>query len=220
MQQAVSGLTSTPADMFQGSGQQFTTMGKPISFLFTPLLTGACLGFEYYADPSDPTGGFITWQVAGSPSVRMGAAAVGPDTDPTVGSGVGQRLIPVEPMVRILPLLAALPIIDIDILQAIILNLGISTNWQTIDLTTMEFPAEMLVDYVRVYQRKGQTNIGCDPKGFPTSDYINRHYDSYTNPNLTMWNYQKPKNGLVSLLSLSCLDVYSNFDMLQYEGGC
>lgn len=56
-------------------------------------------GFEYYSDPSDPTGGFITWQVDGSPSVRMGAAAVGPDTDPTVGSGVGQRLIPVEPMV-------------------------------------------------------------------------------------------------------------------------
>lgn len=62
----------------------------------------------------------------------------------------------------------------------------------------MEFPAEMLIDYVRVYQRKGQTNIGCDPKGFPTMDYINRHYDSYSNPNLTLWNYPKPKNGLVS----------------------
>lgn len=30
----------------------------------------------------------------------MGAGAVAPDTDPTAGSGVGQRLIPVEPMVR------------------------------------------------------------------------------------------------------------------------
>lgn len=28
VQQAVSGLTATPADMFQGSGQTFTTMGK------------------------------------------------------------------------------------------------------------------------------------------------------------------------------------------------
>jgi beta-glucan synthesis-associated protein KRE6 len=43
----------------------------------------------------------------------------------------------------------------------------------------MEFPAEMLVDYVRVYQRKEQTNIGCDPPGYPTADYINRHPDTY-----------------------------------------
>ena len=43
----------------------------------------------------------------------------------------------------------------------------------------MIFPAEMLVDYVRVYQRKGQTNIGCDPPGYPTLDYINRHPDTY-----------------------------------------
>ena len=56
----------------------------------------------------------------------------------------------------------------------------------------------MLIDYVRVYQRKGQTNIGCDPKGFPTADYINRHLDSYSNPNLTLWNYPKPKNSQVS----------------------
>jgi hypothetical protein len=33
-------------------------------------------------------------------------------------------------------------------------------NWQTIDLTMMMFPAEMLVDYVRV---KGSTNVGCKP---------------------------------------------------------
>jgi len=124
-----------------------------------------------------PAGGFITWQSAGQQTVRLGAAAVGPDTDPVVGTGVGQRLIPVEPM-------------------SIVLNLGISAGWQTIDLTTMEFPAEMLIDYVRVYQRKGQTNIGCDPKNFPTADYIQRHIDSYSNPNLTAWNYPKPKNGL------------------------
>jgi beta-glucanase (GH16 family) len=160
VQQAVSALTELPSDMFQGSGQVFTT-----------------LGFEYWSDPSDPTGGFITWQSAGQQSARLGATAVGPDTDPVTGSGVGQRLIPVEPM-------------------AIVLNLGISANWQTIDVTTMEFPSEMLIDYVRVYQRKGHTNIGCDPKDFPTADYIQRHIDSYSNPNLTAWNYPKPKNGL------------------------
>ena len=37
----------------------------------------------------------------GSPTARMGASAVGPDQDPTVGSGVRQRIIPVEPLVRV-----------------------------------------------------------------------------------------------------------------------
>jgi hypothetical protein len=53
-------------------------------------------------------------------------------------------------------------------------------NWQTIDLTTMVFPAEMLVDYVRVYQRDGETNIGCNPPDYPTTDYINQHYAAYS----------------------------------------
>lgn len=52
-------------------------------------------------------------------------------------------------------------------------------NWQTIDLSTMIFPAEFLIDYVRVYQRKGATNVGCDPPGYPTKDYIDRHEDAY-----------------------------------------
>jgi hypothetical protein len=52
-------------------------------------------------------------------------------------------------------------------------------NWQTIDTTTMLFPAEMLVDYVRVYQRQGSTNIGCNPKAYPTADYITNHLEAY-----------------------------------------
>lgn len=44
----------------------------------------------------------------------------------------------------------------------------------------MTFPAEMLVDYVRVYQREGNTNIGCDPPDYPTADYISNHYEAYT----------------------------------------
>lgn len=43
----------------------------------------------------------------------------------------------------------------------------------------MTFPAEMLIDYVRVYQRKGYENIGCDPQDYPTMDYINRHPVAY-----------------------------------------
>ncbi|KAJ6515518.1 beta-glucan synthesis-associated [Mycena sanguinolenta] len=161
VQQALSALTDVPATGFQGSGKQLITYG-----------------FEYWSDPSDPTSGFITWQVNGTESARMGAAAVGPDQGDG-GSGVGQRLIPVEPM-------------------SIVLNLGISSNWQTIDLTTMVFPAEMLVDYVRVYQRDGETNIGCDPPDYPTADYITNHYAAYSNPNLTQWQWDKPKNSLYS----------------------
>ncbi len=43
----------------------------------------------------------------------------------------------------------------------------------------MTFPTEMLVDYVRVYQRKDSVNIGCDPKDYPTMDYISRHAEAF-----------------------------------------
>ncbi|KIP01971.1 glycoside hydrolase family 16 protein [Phlebiopsis gigantea 11061_1 CR5-6] len=158
VQQAISSLTNLPDDMFQGSGQVFTT-----------------LGFEYWSDPSNPGDGFITWQTDGQPSYRLGAAAVGPDQGDG-GSMVGQRRISEEPM-------------------SIILNLGMSSNWQTIDLSTMEFPATMQVDYVRVYQRKDQTNVGCNPSRYPTTDYINNHMEAYANPNLTFWSDSKPGLG-------------------------
>jgi len=87
--------------------------------------------------------------------------------------------------------------------MSIVLNLGMSPNWQTIDLTTMTFPSEMLVDYVRVYQRDGYMNVGCDPPEYPTADYINRHHQAYSNPQLLTWssgsagaNYSFPKNRL------------------------
>ena len=56
-------------------------------------------GFEYFANPKSREEGFITWQMDGQQTIRMGAGAVGPDQGPD-GSGVGQRLIPEEPMVR------------------------------------------------------------------------------------------------------------------------
>ena len=58
-----------------------------------------CAGFEYFANPKSRSDGFITWQMNGKPTVKMGAGAVGPDQGPD-GSGVGARLIPEEPMVR------------------------------------------------------------------------------------------------------------------------
>ena len=44
----------------------------------------------------------------------------------------------------------------------------------------MIFPAIMQVDYVRVYQRAGQTNIGCDPPDYPTKKYIDDHPEAYS----------------------------------------
>ncbi|KAG6855509.1 hypothetical protein H0H87_001844 [Tephrocybe sp. NHM501043] len=152
VQQAVSGIVSLRDDMFQGS-------------------------FEYNSDPNNPSDGYIIWQVDGVQSHRMGAAAVSPDQGPT-GSGVGQRLIPVEPM-------------------SIVLNLGMSQNWQNIDFSTLTFPAEFLIDYVRVYQRRGAQNVGCNPKDYPTKEYIDNHSEAYTNANTTTWNWEKPKNSRV-----------------------
>lgn len=44
----------------------------------------------------------------------------------------------------------------------------------------MVFPTEMLVDSVRVYQRDGETNVGCNPPDYPTQDYINNHTIRYS----------------------------------------
>ncbi|THH03311.1 hypothetical protein EW145_g6360 [Phellinidium pouzarii] len=83
----------------------------------------------------------------------------------------------------------------------IIMNFGMSTNFATVELDALPFPATMLVDYVRVYQKKGSKNIGCDPEDFPTADYINTYIEAYTNPNLTTWHddfkQPVPKNSLV-----------------------
>lgn len=57
--------------------------------------------------------------------------------------------------------------------QYIIMQFGMSTNFATVETELLPFPATMLVDYVRVYQKKDQKNVGCDPTDFPTADYIN-----------------------------------------------
>ena len=82
LQQAVSGLTDLPTDIFNGSGGNYYTFG-----------------FEYWTDPANPDQGFITWQSEGQQTLHMGADAVNSDPLPD-GSGVSRRLIPEEPMVR------------------------------------------------------------------------------------------------------------------------
>jgi hypothetical protein len=62
-----------------------------------------------------------------------------------------------------------------------------SNGFQTVDLAHLAFPNEMLVDYVRVYQRPGVGYLGCDPADRPTAAYIANHQDAYQNPNYTTW---------------------------------
>ena len=90
------------------------------------------------------------------------------------------------------------------------------------DVSTLLFPAELKIDYVRVYQKKGSTNVGCDPKNYPTADYINNHLDAYQSKllivssaslyvltriaidvNMSTWKWTKPKNSLVCLNPLT-----------------
>ena len=115
--------------------------------------------------------------VNGNPSRRIGADPMGPDQGPD-SSGVGRRIIPEEPIVVTgggPPLTFAHRLF-----QALVLNLGISLGWQHVNVTTTTFPTEMLIDYVRIYQRKGQENVGCSPDDYPTVDYVNNHMDAYT----------------------------------------
>ena len=53
------------------------------------------------------------------------------------------------------------------------MNLGMAYNFQKPDFKHLTFPAKMLVDYVRVYQRPGvKDGLTCDPPNRPTAKYI------------------------------------------------
>ncbi|KAN0060009.1 hypothetical protein ACQY0O_007982 [Thecaphora frezii] len=125
-------------------------------------------GFEY--EPGYD--GYIEWISDGQPAWRLHAAAL--DADPKVK--ISARPIPQEPLY-------------------LILNLGISQNFGTPDWRKLRWPAIMSVDWVRVYQPEGKTNVGCDPPDFPTADYINRHLEAYTNANLTVWGNTPEEGG-------------------------
>ncbi|PLW11627.1 hypothetical protein PCANC_05828 [Puccinia coronata f. sp. avenae] len=129
-------------------------------------------GYEYTTGPK----GSITWSAGDTATWSMSPSAVGPNTV----TQISQRVVSEEPMY-------------------IILNLAISEAFETVDAANLPFPSRLLVDYVRVYQKKGQENVGCSPKDFPTESYINEHLNAYTNPNLTTWSqagYTFPANSL------------------------
>lgn len=134
-------------------------------------------GAQYTPDWNGNGQGSVTWFVDEKQSWTVRGSAIGPDAR----IDIGQRLIPVEPM-------------------TIIMNLGMSNGFQTIRWPTLNFPATMKVDYVRVYQPDGQEDrVSCDPADHPTANYIKNHPDIYANPNLTVYPREKygwPKNRL------------------------
>lgn len=136
--------------------------------------TQTTYGFEY----TPGADGHITWAINETATWTINADAMGPNAE----ADIGQRLIAEEPM-------------------AIVMNLAISTKFQEPLYQLLTFPVTFRIDYVRVWQKEGQENVGCDPKDFPTSDYINNHPDIYNNPNITVFtesNYTKPRNSLAA----------------------
>ncbi|KAA1471584.1 beta-glucan synthesis-associated [Dentipellis sp. KUC8613] len=118
-------------------------------------------GLEYVPGFDDA---YMTWIANNQTAWTLYASGVGADER----VNIGPRAIPQEPMY-------------------IIMNLGMSTAFGIVDTDNLTFPSIMRVDYVRVYQHPDNINVGCNPKDFPTTDYINQYMEAYTNPNLTTW---------------------------------
>ena len=116
---------------------------------------------------------YITWSIDHEPVATINASALRPNP----GTEVGQRTISREPMY-------------------VIMNLGISESFTWVNWPELkkDFPAQMRVDYVRVYQDKDRMSVSCSPPDMPTADYIRKHAEVYTNANLTTWNGQ-PEDG-------------------------
>ncbi|KAJ7182667.1 beta-glucan synthesis-associated protein [Mycena crocata] len=134
-------------------------------------LGGGCMsvyGFEYKPGFDDS---YISWITDNKLAWTINGAGMAADPQTEIGA----RPVPQEPMY-------------------ILANLGMSTNFGTVDLEHLTFPTVLSLDYVRVYQYADQINIGCDPPGFPTAAYINTYIEAYSNPNFTTWvdDYKQP----------------------------
>ncbi|KIM32090.1 glycoside hydrolase family 16 protein [Serendipita vermifera MAFF 305830] len=123
----------------------------------------AVYGFQYKPGYQSDNA-FVTWINDNKLAWTLHGGGMG--ADPI--AKISERVIPTEPMY-------------------IIMNLGMSPGFSSID-AILPLPATMSVDYIRVYQYPDAINYGCDPPNFPTSSYINRFIEAYTNPNLTTWS--------------------------------
>jgi beta-glucanase (GH16 family) len=123
--------------------------------------------FEYV--PGEGKDAFISWKIGDQTMFMLDGRAIGPN------GNIKARQVSEEPM-------------------SLILNLGVSNSWTWIDWEHMKFPAVMRIDYVRWYQKKGETMVTCDPPGFETTKYIKDHINAYTNPNFTVSSIHSKQN--------------------------
>ena len=122
-------------------------------------------GYQVYAFEYTPGSSVdLTWIVRYKNTWHLDAKALGPN------GNINQRVIPMEPM-------------------AIIMNLGMSTGFSSINFTGIAplLPATMRFDYIRIYQPSGSKSVTCDPSGYETTEYIADHDAAYANYNLTSW---------------------------------
>ncbi|PSK36095.1 hypothetical protein B9Z65_5910 [Elsinoe australis] len=134
-------------------------------------------GYQKYSFDYKPgADGYVMFYVGDTPTFYIDGKSTGPN------GNVAQRVMPEEPM-------------------ALVSNFGMSPGFSAINFTGIEslLPATMRFDYIRIYQDE-DGELTCDPKGYPTTDYIEKHREPYDNANLTRWSqtgYSWPKNALV-----------------------
>lgn len=132
-------------------------------------------GFDY--KPGSGPDALISWFVGDEYTWTMRQPAVGQN------GNIASRPVSEEPMI-------------------VVLNFGISPTWVYFYWYELTFPQTMYVDYVRIYQDSSDSSsvLGCDPEGFPTTEYIANHPKAYLNYNATSWSeagYVRPKNSLM-----------------------
>ncbi|KAF5316923.1 hypothetical protein D9611_003892 [Ephemerocybe angulata] len=171
-QQATSIVTQTDQNCYEGETGCFSVYG----FELSETKVGAEIFVAQYKPGFDNA--YISWISNDAVAWTMLSGGLEPDAAVQISA----RPVPQEPMY-------------------IIVNLGMSRSFGTVDLAHIPFPVHMRLDYIRVYQPSNAINVGCNPKKFPTTKYIRDHIQAYTNPNLTTWvdDYRKPwpKNSLI-----------------------
>ncbi|KAJ7494402.1 glycoside hydrolase family 16 protein [Mycena galericulata] len=174
----IANATITKFNAYKGDAFQQTV--SAVTYIGDQFYSGNAFlpyGVEWFSNPSKRSTGYINWLTDGTKTWTLTPDTIGPDSQ----SQVSARLITEEPMYMIF-------------------NLGMSPSFQHQDFKHMVFPAQMLIDYVRVYQLPGtQNGMTCDPPNYPTANYIADHAEAYVNPNLTTWaqaGYTFPRNSM------------------------
>lgn len=134
-------------------------------------------GYEYNSEKTMENDSYVQFFNGNQKTLGLRGDALHPNNN-----NIGWRQVTKEPM-------------------ALVFNLGLSESWLTIDYGSLEFPAIFEIDYIRIYQPKGEKYLTCDPPGFPTTEYINNHLAAYQNVNFTTWEqagFQNPKNSIMN----------------------